>query len=129
MVSLAVASSGALHELADAWLLERRLTVLASEPVLEEVERALAKPFFARRIAPADRTAYIALLRSEVLVVRPRTKVRGVATHPEDDLVLGAAVDGGARYLVTGDQGLRDLGAFREVEIVSPREFLELQRK
>lgn len=127
-MSLAVASSGALRELADAWLLERRFTVLSSEQVLDEVERALARPFFARRVAPADRADYIALLRSELLVVAPRTKVRGVATHPEDDLVLAAALDGAARYLVTGDQGLRRLGAFRGVEIVSPRELVEIQR-
>lgn len=115
-----------MRELADAWLVERRFTVLSSEQVLDEVERALARPFFARRVAPADRADYIALLRSEVLLVRPGTSVHGVATHPEDDLVLAAALDGGARYLVTGDQGLRDLGRFREVEIVSPREFAEL---
>jgi predicted nucleic acid-binding protein len=125
-VSLAVASSGALRELADAWLVERRFTVLSCEPVLDEVERALAKPFFAHRIAPADRAAYVALLRREVLFVRRRTQVHGVATHREDDLVLAAALDGEARYLVTGDQALRDLGAFRGVEIVAPREFLEL---
>ena len=33
---------------------------------------------------------------------------------------------GEARYLVTGDLTLRDLGAFRGVEIVTPRELLEL---
>lgn len=43
--------------------------------------------------------------------------------------MLAAAADGGARYLVTGDQALRDLGAFRAVEIVTPREFLELTRE
>lgn len=127
-MSIAVASSGALRSLSDAWLLERRFMVLSSEQVLGEVERALARPFFARRIASADRTAYIALIRSEVLVVEARTKVHGVATHPEDDLVLAAALDGGARYLVTGDHGLRGLGAFRGVGIVGPREFLEIQR-
>ena len=43
--------------------------------------------------------------------------------------MLAAAVDGEARYLVTGDQALRDLGAFRAVDIVTPREFLELTRE
>lgn len=106
--------------------MERRFTVLSSDHVLDEVERALAKPFFARRLAPADRAAYTALLRREAVIVRPRTAVRGVASHPEDDLVLAAALDGEAHYLVTGDEGLRDLGTFRGVEIVTPRELLEL---
>jgi len=94
--------------------------------VLGEVERALARPYFARRISASDRAEYVALIRKEAVVVTPRTKIRGVATHPEDDAVLGAALDGGARYLITGDRALRDLGAFRGIEIVSPRDFLEL---
>lgn len=126
-MSLAVASSGPLRELAGEWLVERRFTVLSSEQVLDEVERALARPFFARRLELPERAVYVALLRTEVVVVAPRTKVHGTATRPEDDLVLAAALDGGARYLVTGDHALRDLGTFRDVEIVSPREFVELE--
>jgi len=125
-VSVAVASSGAIRDLADAWLLGRRFLVLCCEPVLEEVERALAKPFFARRLAAEDRAAYLALLRREVVVVRPHSRVHDVASHPEDDVVLAAALDGGAGYLVTGDQALRGLAVFRGIEIVTAREFLDI---
>ncbi len=127
-MSLAVASTGALRELADAWLLERRFTVLSSEQVLDELERALSRPFFAKRIAAADRTAYVDLVRREAIAVAPRTKVRGVAADPDDDAILAAALDGGARYLVAGDRALRDLGSFRDVEILTARELLELVR-
>jgi hypothetical protein len=51
--------------------------------------------------------------------------VRGVAADPDDDAVLAAALDGGARYLVTGDHALRDLSSFQDVEIVTARELLE----
>lgn len=100
--------------------------VLSSEHVLDEVDRALARPFFARRITVRDRAAYSALLRREVVVVRPRTNVHGVASHAEDDAVLAAALDGGARYLVTGDRDLRVLERFRAIEIVRPHEVLDL---
>lgn len=127
-MSLAVASTGALRELADAWLLERRFTVLSSEQVLDELERALSRPFFAKRISSEDRTAYVDLVRRETISVAPRTKLRGIASDPNDDAVLAAALDGGARYLVTDDRALRDLGSFRDVEIVTARELLELVR-
>jgi len=51
-------------------------------------------------------------------------EVTGVATHPEDDLILATAVAGEASYLVTGDRKLRAVGAFQGVTILSPREFL-----
>ena len=102
------------------------MTVLSSDHVLDEVERALATRYFAKRLDAADRTAYVALLRRETLVITPHTKVRGVASHPEDDAVLAAALDGDARYLVTGDRALLERGTFRGIDIVRPGELLEI---
>ena len=53
-------------------------------------------------------------------------EVHGVATHPEDDLILATAVSAKADYLVTGDKKLRELGSYQGVSIVSPREFLDI---
>ena len=52
------------------------------------------------------------------------TSVSGVATHPEDDLVLATAISGKADYLVTGDRQLLKLQEFEDVSIVSAAEFL-----
>jgi predicted nucleic acid-binding protein len=52
--------------------------------------------------------------------------VSGVATHPEDDLILAAAVSAQADYLVTGDARLQALGSYQGVKIVTPREFVQI---
>ena len=58
---------------------------------------------------------------------RPITReVHGVATHPEDDLILATAVSASADYLVTGDRHLQALGSYEGVRIVSPRDFLTI---
>jgi predicted nucleic acid-binding protein len=49
--------------------------------------------------------------------------VQGVASHPEDDLILATAVSAQADYLVTGDRQLLALGRYQGVEIVTPRAF------
>lgn len=64
------------------------------------------------------------MLRSEAIVTPLTLTVTGVATHPEDDLILATAVAGGASFLVTGDRKLRAVETFRDVAILSPREFL-----
>lgn len=74
---------------------------------------------------PTSSAEAIALLRSAAIVTALTVEVTGVATHPEDDLILATAVAGAAAYLVTGDRRLRAVGAFQGVAILSPREFLE----
>jgi predicted nucleic acid-binding protein len=52
--------------------------------------------------------------------------VQGVATHPEDDVMLATAISGGVDNLVTGDRRLREVGSIEGIAILSPREFLDL---
>ena len=65
-------------------------------------------------------------MRHEAEVTPITVRVAGVATHPEDDLVLATAVSAGADYLVTGDRQLQKLGRHGSVTILSPRGFLAL---
>lgn len=103
-----------------------RFTVLSSGPILAEVERALDKQYFLARIPSEKRTAFVATLRTESESVVLTVHVSGVATHPEDDLVLATAISAQADYLVTGDRQLLKLGSFEGVAIISPAGFLDV---
>ncbi len=58
------------------------------------------------------------------LFVAITTSVAGVATHPEDNLVLATAVSASADVLISGDRQLLKLGSYEGVHILSPRDFL-----
>lgn len=73
---------------------------------------------------PAEQMAAVELFRLNATVVPITVVVSGVATHPEDDLVLATAVSGQVDYLVTLDRQLLSLGEYQGVRIVSTREFL-----
>ncbi|MBI2761189.1 MAG: putative toxin-antitoxin system toxin component, PIN family [Chloroflexi bacterium] len=98
--------------------------LILSDHILGEVEQTLTKPYFARRLTVAESHAAVAHLRRFATITPISVEIRGVATHPEDDLVLATAVSGGAQYLVSGDGGLQQVRRYRDVAIVSPREFL-----
>jgi uncharacterized protein len=72
--------------------------------------------------ATVDRIA--AFLTSDPVRIPLTVSVSGVATHPEDDMILATALSAQADYLVTGDRQLQALGEFRGVRIVSPRQFV-----
>jgi uncharacterized protein len=107
---------------------ERRFACLCSAAIVAEVVRAFTRPRVLRKYAirPADIEELRQFLESPPVSVELTVEVRGVATHPEDDLILATAVSANADYLVTGDRQLQALGGFQGVTIVSPREFLTI---
>jgi putative PIN family toxin of toxin-antitoxin system len=106
--------------------LERRFMLVLSHFILGELERTLRKPYFAQRHSAAETRSVVAAIARSAIVVRLSVRVRGVATHPDDDRVLATALSGGAGYLVTGDKRLLALHSFRGVELASPAAFLKL---
>lgn len=110
--------------LIDAWR-QAAYHLVVSEHILEELTETWQDSYWQARFTPTASVAAIALLRSEAIVTALSVEVAGVATHPEDDLILATAVAGAATYLVTGDRKLRAVGIFQDVTILSPREFLD----
>lgn len=100
--------------------------LVLSEYILNELQRTLTKPYFSRYLMPADQAAGLRLFRRSATIVPITVVVEGVATHPEDDLVLATAVSGQVDYLVTLDRQLLRLGVYEGVRIVSTREFLAI---
>jgi putative PIN family toxin of toxin-antitoxin system len=117
-------------QLLAAWR-EGLYTLVISEHILTELARTFRRPYFSRRLSPAQQAANITLLRQQATLTELTVSVTGIATHPEDDLILATALSGRAEYLVSGDAPLRQrLGAsYQAVRIVTPQEFLDILRK
>jgi putative PIN family toxin of toxin-antitoxin system len=102
-----------------------RFRLLYSEHILSELADTLADPYFRQRLPPAQIEADLALLRREGWLIQVPEHIGRIASHPEDDLVIAAAIAGEADFPVTGDRGLLALGTVHGVRIVSPRDFLD----
>ncbi len=114
--------SGTASRLVPLWQ-SRRITVLVSRAILEEYLRVLAYPKF--RLTGQEIKG---LLEEEVLpfveTVRVRRHLAIVRRDPEDNKFFECAVAGRARYLVSGDRDVRELGTYRRITILTPGEFL-----
>lgn len=100
-------------------------TLVTSHHVLQELERALGDPYFAARVPRSEVAEAIGQLNANAAVVELSVEVAGVATHPEDDLVLATALSGHASVLCTRDKQLLKLRVFEGIEILSPGELLD----
>ena len=115
--------SGTASRLVSLWQ-SRRITVLISREILTEYLRVFAYPKFQlsdQEIRP--------LIEEELLpfveTIRVRRRLAVVRRDPDDDKFLECAVAGRAKYLVTGDRDLRELGLFRGITILTAGEFLD----
>jgi uncharacterized protein len=96
-------------------------TVATSQPLLDELEQTLRTKF---TLGPAG-LAFLKQLRLRVRIVDPTPLGSPVSRDADDDRVLAAAVAARAAAIVTGDQDLLVIGRDNDIDIVSPREFLQ----
>jgi putative PIN family toxin of toxin-antitoxin system len=114
----------------DAWL-DGRFTLVTSLTLVEELTHVLGYPRITERIRldPAEVDLILAALLSQAQVVPGLLELLGVTRDPKDDAVVSAALEGGADYIVSGDDDLRVLEAHEGVKIIAPRQFLEILEK
>ena len=105
---------------------EAAYELVVSAPILKELERTLSKPYFRERYRPDQVKKALERLQRHAVTAAVTVVVQGVATHPEDDLVLATAVSAVADLLVTGDHRLRHVQEHQGVTILTPREFLAM---
>lgn len=108
------------------WWLRDRFRLVTSEHMLAELTSTLSKPYFRVRVDPSRAARFEALIRRRAVVTPISIQVHGVATHEEDDIVIAAAVSGGAQFLVTGDADLLSLQQYGAVRIITARAFLSV---
>ena len=99
---------------------------MTSEPLCDELDRTLNKPYFLRFVTSEHRRSVLTELRSRGEVVHPLLGVGPIAAHPEDDVVVATALAGDADYVVTGDRAFLTVGGFATVRFIPIGEFLLL---
>ena len=112
--------SGPPAALVDA-VLAGELTLLSSTALIVELRRVLSYPKLAKVFASPSAVAD--LVASASVQVLTSTQLQVVADD-SDNRVLEAALDGGADYIVSGDDGLLSLGSFQGIPVVTPAIFL-----
>lgn len=100
-------------------------TLVYSEPILDELLAKLALPRIRQKYHIDDQAieTLLALFALRGVLVHPTRRVQ-VCRDPKDNMVIEAALEGAAEYIVTGDEDLLTLKKFERIPIVTPRMFL-----
>lgn len=102
-------------------IIDERDQLILSRPILHELLGVLASKFS----RDAEELAHIAVFLADLaLWVNPRRRLAVVKDEP-DNRVLECALAGRAEAIVTEDRGLLALRNYRDVRVISLREYLD----
>jgi putative PIN family toxin of toxin-antitoxin system len=102
--------------------LDEEVRPVISIPLLRELEKVLLSSKIDYSPIAAAETLH--QIQELCLLVHPTQKIRVIHSDPVDNRVLECALEGQANLIVSGDKHLPDLGVFRGIRIITPKQFL-----
>jgi putative PIN family toxin of toxin-antitoxin system len=98
--------------------------LILSKSIIEEFLEVIEDPKVARYTTEHDVTLFLNALGTAATIVKVHSKIRAVKEDPDDDVVVRAAYDGKADYIVSGDRHLLALKEYKEIKILTIAEML-----
>jgi putative PIN family toxin of toxin-antitoxin system len=109
----------------EAWSAGTFEVVFTSE-TFTELEITLKRKVAQFGAEPALAEEWLAYISTFSQTISVSVLISGASRDPRDDKILEAAVNGRARYLISGDKDLLSIGTLQRVEMKSPAEFLAI---
>jgi putative PIN family toxin of toxin-antitoxin system len=103
----------------------QKIRVIISEYILTEYSNVMRRPHIAKKYRGIDLQvdAVIRFLNVRATIVAPHKIEPIIPADPKDGAILACAIQGNAKYIVSGDEHLLQLGSYRGIKILSPRDF------
>lgn len=101
--------------------------ILLSGETLNELKRTLNKSKLKRYITKKDKYIFISRLTSKASFIEITCEINE-CRDPKDNKYLELALSGNADCIVTGDKDLLVLHPFHGISIITPRDFLMIDK-
>jgi putative PIN family toxin of toxin-antitoxin system len=126
-ISGLLSRKGPPGQILDAWL-EGQFSLFVSPPIVAEIQRVLAYPRIRARLKLGQADQLTSLLVAATEWVEGKLVLDVLTEDPSDNIYLACAVEAQADFLVTGNLShyLEAGNPFQGVEILTPRQFLEI---
>lgn len=111
----------------DAWI-KGQFELCLSPDILQELAQVLRYSHIQARLEPGQSDRLLESLRMNSFWVEGTLVLDVLQRDPSDNIYLSCAVEAGADYLVSGNTAhfVEAETPYRGIEILSPRQFLEL---
>ena len=119
----AATKNGRARQLVNKAMDDEQYDLIISPEIISETENVLSGPKFKTHQGALER---FKSTKTSIEIVVTKSEFRAVPDDPDDDIVIHAAHDGHADYIVTGDRHLLGMGEFRGIPIITIARMLDL---
>src|SRR3989344_6691488 len=105
-----------------------KLELILSKDILKEYYSVVRSNEILEKITTVQQLAIAGAIQKILLkakIIEPKIKLNVVNADPDDNIIIEAAVEGGADVIVSQDKHLTDLVAYGNIKILKPIEFLK----
>lgn len=126
-ISAALSPSGTPRRVIDL-IANGNFVIIQSEATYQELATRIQKKKFDKYITDLDRQIFLTVIKNNSRFISV-THQTNVCIDADDNKFLELAVSGKVKYIVTGDTDLLCLKNYRDICIVTPADFLDLNKK
>lgn len=127
-VSNLLSKAGTAASVLEYWR-QRKFILVLSPAIINEIQKVLADRKLSVKygINPEEISQLMLLLERDALIVPGELDVKvALIEDPDGEMFLACAVEGQVDYIVSGDHHLLNLGSFKDIPILSLRQFIEI---
>lgn len=98
--------------------------IAQNQATWHELETQIARPKFDRYFGDTGRLRHLVKIAQSIQHFEMMAEV-SVSRDTTDDKFIALAIDSGATIVISGDPDLKDVQAYKGIEILSPTQFFE----
>ena len=100
------------------------LELIISKKQIEELQLTLEYPKFS--FTESQKSRFLEILLAVARIVENHGKFDLIKDDPDDNVILGSAIENNADFIISGDMHLLRLRKYNNIKIVTAAEFLDI---
>ncbi len=109
---------------------EKRIDIIISKDILSEIIKVLNKETKFQKFLENRNQSIEDLTRTVLSIaklIETKTKLDVIKIHPADNIILEAALDARADYIISYNNHILNILEFRGIKIMNPTDFLKMK--
>lgn len=129
LIRYLIRPNAAIKEMIEEHWINGEFRMVSSPELVAELEDALSRGYLQRFIQPDEGQVLLEIIYQQAEMIPLPSEIPSYTRDAKDDKFVACAIAGRASYVVTTDADILTLGSLADVQMVTPKGFVEILRE